>query len=1017
MHTINYINTESTWDEALPLGNGHFGAMAYCEEDKLVYAFTDYDVYYKKLAMYSNKNKQYSCEESSVDTSRYKMVSDEALNAHSDISHPAHNNYNNILYPNYRESYGQDRRGRSHPPTGEINFKFNKKFNLMDCYESRLDVEAARHTFTTKDDRESFSLSSIISVSSDVFYASVVQKGETRVIGVEVSLPLRRNFEKTVEYVIHDLHTIYFTGSFYSDGDDKSKYPPFKYIFMVRLVGEGTFNADMTDKGIYANISDAGSEFDIIACVVTQDETEDILTAALAKLDKAQSNKEKILNDHKSYWDSFWDKSSVSIPDKMLENIWYVNIYSLACSSGIGARLYEQACGLNGLWDIKQPSQWGSYWYWDVNIEQSFWPVFTSNHTELGEAFYKALLSYAENARKRAKEFYGMRGMAPDHFEFMMSLWPWCAQFLWWHYKYTNDIVFLKEKAFPIFKDILLFFEDYLKYDEEKNEYYIFPDVSPEQGPVTRNSTISLASLKYLLKAGIQSCDIIGSDQECAIRWEQILHKLPFYATSESAKYNVIIKDSEWASPEQYLAHSSPLMPIYPIGEINKRSRIELKQIALNTLNYVENEQNLGTHNFGWEACAAARLGCGDEAIRILYERGIAFIMRTNGLFAEETERWIQNCLTACVPVYNPPLIESGSSVAAVINEMLLQSYDGLLEVYPALPTGTIKDNSRNLFDEVNDLYNKKYAPWQNCSFNKLLAEGGFEVSASQSGIKTSVVRIRSLAGNKVSIIDPFKGMGFEITCDDAEITYSNVDDIISFPTCIGKTYVLKAKNAKDICIADNLPENMLVYTAPSKRRVFLGKNPDMEFLRALDNFVFDYYQGDIRTSRLTVYKFDFSMQRNELPKDYSQILPKQFHACGKNGLDFIRIDKNIVFNPVSGFGWESTDDLVYEDRKNPDPFRRDFIGSTKPGKFKVELVRGHYQLFISSGDPAEPSFTSISINGQKARITEAIIRAGEFKAYVLPLSMDKDGIMEIELSTLNEYMWKVNMIMINRIS
>lgn len=50
-------------------------------------------------------------------------------------------------------------------------------------------------------------------------------------------------------------------------------------------------------------------------------------------------------------------RSGVSIPDKLLEKLWYMNLYSLECSSGKGARLYQQACGLSGLWNIRQPTQ------------------------------------------------------------------------------------------------------------------------------------------------------------------------------------------------------------------------------------------------------------------------------------------------------------------------------------------------------------------------------------------------------------------------------------------------------------------------------------------------------------------------------------------------------------------------------------------------------------------------------------------------------------------------------------
>ncbi|NJD03070.1 MAG: hypothetical protein FIA99_10875, partial [Ruminiclostridium sp.] len=57
MHKICYRNTLSGWNEALPLGNGHFGAMVYNDGDELVYAVNHYDVYYRKLDLYSRKFK------------------------------------------------------------------------------------------------------------------------------------------------------------------------------------------------------------------------------------------------------------------------------------------------------------------------------------------------------------------------------------------------------------------------------------------------------------------------------------------------------------------------------------------------------------------------------------------------------------------------------------------------------------------------------------------------------------------------------------------------------------------------------------------------------------------------------------------------------------------------------------------------------------------------------------------------------------------------------------------------
>jgi hypothetical protein len=80
------------------------------------------------------------------------------------------------------------------------------------------------------------------------------------------------------------------------------------------------------------------------------------------------------------------------------------------------------------------------------------------------------------------------------------------------------------------------------------------------------------------------------------------------------------------------------------------------------------------------------------------------------------------------------PVIETPLSGAASIQQMLLQSWS--METF-----GT----HIRIFPVVPD-------SWKNASFDKLLAEGAFEVSAVRKNGKTEFVRIKSLAGNPCRI-------------------------------------------------------------------------------------------------------------------------------------------------------------------------------------------------------------------------------------------------------------------------
>ena len=44
-HSVVYTNTDSHWDNALPLGNGVYGAMLYYEKNVLHMPTNHYEVY------------------------------------------------------------------------------------------------------------------------------------------------------------------------------------------------------------------------------------------------------------------------------------------------------------------------------------------------------------------------------------------------------------------------------------------------------------------------------------------------------------------------------------------------------------------------------------------------------------------------------------------------------------------------------------------------------------------------------------------------------------------------------------------------------------------------------------------------------------------------------------------------------------------------------------------------------------------------------------------------------------
>ncbi|MEF3302899.1 glycosyl hydrolase family 95 catalytic domain-containing protein [Paenibacillus sp. GYB003] len=1031
MHAITYENAPSGWNEALPLGNGRFGGMVFFEENTLTMAMNHYEVYYRKLHRYSRKarsgegrdfGRQYGF--------TFEELKRRAFELYRNPEEGPFYLYGDSFSDNnmYRR-YGKPPGGVSHYPTGEIRLFPAAGLAEPDRYSLRLTVETAKVDLRIEKGTESLDVRTFVATEADLIVTEVGQTSGGLLEALEMAVPVRRYAEMTVTYGQVDDATFYYTGSFYPDGEDRERYEPFSFLVMTRLVG-AKGSAEITDEAVRVRLRDAGKKVTVITTVVTEEETKQLLPTALRRVSEAGSQSSRLRETHEEHWRRFWSRSSVTLPDKMLEDLWHVNLYAIAASSGKGGRMYEQACGLNGLWDIKQPTKWGSMWYWDVNIQAAFWPLYTANHLEVAEAFNDGLFSYTAQAEKMAKQFYGLDGYAADYpHALYLSIWPWCAQFAWDYYRYSMDETFLREKAYPLFKQIVRFFEGYLQYDAEKDRYDVFPDISPEQGPLTRNSVSTLSSVAYLLKLTIEASARLGEPEAERSRWAAILDRLAPYPTAVSGRYGDVFKDSEWAPADLHLRHPSLLMPIYPIGEIDRRSGEELRRRAEHTLRYAERHTEYGVFQFGWLSAAASRLGKGNWALRLLYEQGIDLSLRGNGLFAEETERWMNYCNITNEPLYYPHMMEASGEVVAAVNEMLLQSYDGVIDVFPAVPSGE-PEPERTIGMYEHDVAKKVrvYPKWEDCSFRGLLAVGAFEVSAAMSGGRTAWVRIKSLAGSRAAVRNPFaEGAEASVSRWDGGgwvPAESRLDDgVIVFATEAGGEYAIHptgadvpAAGAEPAADGSDAGAGPRVHVAHTNRRIFLGKNRDTDHDKLLDHFTFDYVAGNHRESRLAAYRIDFGVPKEKLDKDYSRVLPRQVHMDqGILGQTFRKMTTEHVFRPYTGIGWEEADGLLAADTGGADLLRRDYIGGTVERTFVLELPRGRYDALFVCGDYDAPSYTEIEIAGQCSRKPERVLRAGEFASTLLAIDQRKDGYAKVRFRTKEGLMWKVCLMIVNK--
>lgn len=473
----------------------------------------------------------------------------------------------------------------------------------------------------------------------------------------------------------------------------------------------------------------------------------DPLAVARNRMDEAlESGRQALYEEHSSWWQAYWQKSALTVPDSRLENLYYVEMYKLACNT-IG----RIPATTQGVWITGGPD-----YHLNLNLQQSYWPVYTSNHLELGNSLYDVFFEMLPRFQEFCRDFYGWDGamangaIAPNGAcvpcTFQWSFWtgsgPWVAHHFWLHYLYSQDEVFLRDKAYPFMREFMNFFVGYLEKGED-GLYHLPWDSSPEfEYMMGWDVTCSLALIRFLAESLLKSQDILGLSDPDAPKWEEILDHLTPYPEDETGL--LIMKDTPLSHSHR---HHSQLMPIHPLGLLDVNGTEEERDLISRSIN-TWLRQGFGEwigEVWAWASQIASRIYKGNMACSFLdryadafpsenslnmnndekeYGQGGFFFLHGSESKAPEgwPDRWPRE------------LSLNGSlGAAAAVLEMLLQSWTGIVRVFPAIPDR-----------------------WHNAWFENLRAEGAFIVSSHLSDQQVTFIDITSEVGGTCRVHNPW---------------------------------------------------------------------------------------------------------------------------------------------------------------------------------------------------------------------------------------------------------------------
>jgi len=365
-------------------------------------------------------------------------------------------------------------------------------------------------------------------------------------------------------------------------------------------------------------------------------------------------------------------------PDPDLEETLFQHARYLMISS---SRPGDMPATLQGGWNPYNSPPWRSDYHTDVNVEMNYWFVDQANLSECFQPLAEWVNSIREVRREATHKEFNVRGWATRSengifggatYKWVPGDASWVAQNLWDHYAFTQDKEYLRNRAYPVLKELCEYWEDSLKADS--NGRLLSPkSQSPEHGPVSEGNSYDQQLAWDLFTNYIEASKVLDVDSEYRAKVVAMQAKL---LGPQIGKWGQL---QEWAEdlddPKDQHRHLSHLIAVHPGRQISPLSTPELAEAAKVSMN-ARGDGATGWSKV-WKISIWARLHDGDRAYKLLGE-------------------FIKNNVFPNLWGYHPPFqIDCNFGYAAGVGEMLAQSHMGNIHLLPALPkawpTGSIK--------------------------------------------------------------------------------------------------------------------------------------------------------------------------------------------------------------------------------------------------------------------------------------------------------------------------------------
>jgi len=576
--------------------------------------------------------------------------------------------------------------------------------------------------------------------------------------------------------------------------------------------------------------------FTLFLAAVTSEEADDPLTVSRDLVRQAAKQGEgAIFTKHKKYWSDFWSESFVDLSEDYLTNLWYIDLYQLGSSS----RGSYPPHFISSLWSWNRDFKpWNHYYHW--NQQQYTWPLLTSGHPELLLPYAKWRLEGLPQAIKDSQEAHNYQGAfytdtcnrhgdqdinSPPR-KLNLSPGAQIALDLYRHYEYTLDEEFLTTYTYPILREVVRFYLDYLK--KENDGRYHIPKSNPYETLflTCKDTTSDLAYIRKLFPVFSELAIKLDQDRDLGKRAADVVGKLADYVYAEIHQGADTYEDVPAGTPiiacGLYLHTGQPgdiwskgpngskagthignaqMAPVYPTGLVGLDQKGS--ELFARLENFLRAVEPVGLCGHNLSTICLARMGLSGTLEKALadwvdsyqlFSQGLfCYFRRTYedlyraGLFGEpfSASDHLHPSITAKVEIVGSSpkevidfpkapfahmALEAGAVLQTTINEMLLQSHSGRIRVFPAIPE-----------------------TWEGRF--KLHAMGGFVVTSEYKENDVMYIAIESKCGRRCKVVSPWpeaEKVQVKDIADNDKIVFSGAAEQLEFDTIAGHNYLIE---------------------------------------------------------------------------------------------------------------------------------------------------------------------------------------------------------------------------------